>query len=254
MGNRLEEKTAIVTGAGQGVGRGIALAFAREGARVAVVDANHETGSKTAEELRAFGVESLFVACDVADRASVDAAVAAVVTELGGIDILVNNAQRAPASPVALVDHTDEIIDLCFDSGYRGTFHFMQAAYPYLKMNGGRIINIGSGAGVDGLAGQAAYASAKEAIRALSRCAAREWGADGINVNVLCPLASSPGVAKLIELAPEMEQRLTKGNPIARVGDCETDIGPVAVFLASDDSRYVTGQTIPADGGGVMVR
>jgi NAD(P)-dependent dehydrogenase (short-subunit alcohol dehydrogenase family) len=116
------------------------------------------------------------------------------------------------------------------------------------------VINIGSGAGLEGLAGHAAYGAAKEAIRALSRTAAREWGPDGINVNVICPLANSPGVAKLLEQAPEMEKRITAGNPIARIGDCEADIGPVAVFLASDAARYVTGQTLPADGGGVMVR
>jgi NAD(P)-dependent dehydrogenase (short-subunit alcohol dehydrogenase family) len=190
----------------------------------------------------------------VTSRSSVDAVILAAVDAFGGIDVLVNNAQRAPAAPLPLMEHTEETLDLCFDTGFRGTFHFMQACYPHLKQRRGRVINVGSGAGINGMAGQAAYGAAKEAIRALSKTAAREWGPDGINVNVICPLAKSPGVEKLLELAPEMEKRMTAGNPITRIGDCEADIGPVAVFLASDDARYVTGHTIPADGGGAILR
>jgi len=194
------------------------------------------------------------VGCDVTSRASIDAAVDRTIEVFGQLDILVNNAQRAPLSPTPVMEHTDEIIDLCFDTGFRGSFRFMQAAYPHLKASRGRVINIASGAGLDGLAGQSAYGAAKEAIRALSKSAAREWGRDGINVNIICPLANSPGVATLLELAPEMEKRMTANQPLGRIGDCEEDIGPVAVFLASDDSRYVTGHTLPADGGNSMVR
>jgi NAD(P)-dependent dehydrogenase (short-subunit alcohol dehydrogenase family) len=153
-----------------------------------------------------------------------------------------------------LLEHTDEIIDLCFDTGFRGTIYFMQACHPHLKDRGGRIINLASGAGLNGMWGQAAYGATKEAIRALSKTAAREWGADGINVNILCPLAKSPGVEAMLQQRPELEAQMTQGNPIRRIGDCERDIGPVALFLASEDSRYVTGQTLPADGGGVMIR
>jgi NAD(P)-dependent dehydrogenase (short-subunit alcohol dehydrogenase family) len=254
MSGRLEGRVAIVTGAGQGVGRGIALAFAREGARVVVAEFDAARGSAVAAEIEALGRPALSVQCDVTSRSSVDAAVAAAVEAFGGIDVLVNNAQRAPAAPLPLMEHTEETLDLCFDTGFRGTFHFMQACYPHLVQSGGRVINVGSGAGIDGIAGQAAYGAAKEAIRALSKTAAREWGPDGINVNVICPLAKSPGVEKLLELAPEMEKRMTAGNPIARIGDCETAIGPVAVFLASDDARYVTGHTLPADGGSSILR
>jgi NAD(P)-dependent dehydrogenase (short-subunit alcohol dehydrogenase family) len=206
------------------------------------------------KEIEARGGRALFTRCDVSSRIDVNNAVDSALDTFGRLDILVNNAQRAPLSPVLLLEHTDEIIDLCFNSGFRGTFYFMQACYPYLKVRGGRIINVGSGAGLDGMAGQAAYGACKEAIRALSKTAAREWGADGINVNVICPLAKSPGVAAFLKNAPHMEAKMTAGNPIARIGECEADIGPVAVFLSSDDSRYVTGQTLPVDGGSVLIR
>ncbi|MCH7867819.1 MAG: SDR family oxidoreductase [Myxococcales bacterium] len=254
MGERLKDKVAIVTGAGQGVGRGIARAFAVEGAKCVIADFNEETGRQVVKELEELGRDAIFVACDVTKRESVDAAVLRAIDHFGSLDILVNNAQRAPYKPTPILEHTDEIVDLCFDTGFRGTLYFMQAAYPHLKKSGGRIINIGSASGLEGRAGLAAYGAAKEAIRALSKTAAHEWGRDGINVNIICPLANSPGVAAMIEHNPDFETQVTAGQPIGRIGDCENDIGPVAVFLASDDSRYVTGHTIPADGGAYMIR
>jgi NAD(P)-dependent dehydrogenase (short-subunit alcohol dehydrogenase family) len=251
---RLEGKTAVVTGGGQGVGRGIALAFARAGASVAIIDVNRDAAVQVCAEVEEIGSRAVFVRCDVRERTQVNAAVDEVVRVFGGVDILVNNAQQAPAAPVALMDHDDDLVDLCFNSGYRGTLYFMQAAYPHLKESQGKVINLGSAAGLDGMIGYAAYGATKEAIRALSKTAAREWGRDGINVNILCPLARSPGIEDFLREAPEMEKRLTAGHPIARIGDCETDIGPVAVFLASEDARYLTGMTVPADGGALMIR
>jgi NAD(P)-dependent dehydrogenase (short-subunit alcohol dehydrogenase family) len=254
VSQRLDRKVAIVTGSGQGVGRGIVLAFAAEGAHCVVADFNEETGQQVVREAEALGAKASFVQCDVTNRASVDATVAHAVDTFGGVDVLVNNAQRAPYQPTPLLDHTDEIVDLCFDTGFRGTFYFMQAAYPHLKESKGCIINIGSASGLEGSRGMGAYGAAKEAIRAISKTAAREWGRDGINVNILCPLANSPGVGKLIEADPEFEKRVTSSQPIGRIGDCVDDIGPVAVFLASEDSRYVTGHTLLADGGSYIVR
>lgn len=254
VSDRLEGKVALITGAGQGVGRGIALAFAKEGARCVIADFNEETGAQVVGEVEALGTKASYVNCDVTRRESVDAAVAHAVEIFGALDILVNNAQRAPFKPTPILEHTDEIVDLCFDTGFRGTFYFMQAAYPHLKESRGRIINIGSASGLEGSTGMGAYGAAKEAIRSLSKTAAREWGRDGINVNILCPLANSPGVATLMENSPNFEARVTATQPIGRIGDCETDIGPVAVFLASEDSRYVTGHTLPADGGSYMIR
>lgn len=254
MTARLEGRVAIVTGAGQGVGRGIAMAMARNGARCVIADVSEESGEKVRAEIKAIGAEAIFVPCDVTRREHAQTTVERCLEAFGQLDILVNNAQRAPIRPTPLMDHTDEIVDLCFDTGFRGTLYFMQAAYPHMRENGGRIINLGSGAGLEGMAGQGAYGATKEAIRALSKTAAREWGPEGINVNILCPLAKSPGVAAMLEQAPEMEKRMTLGHPIARIGECEEDIGGVAVFLASEDARYVTGQTLPADGGGCMIR
>ncbi|MGE4606200.1 MAG: SDR family oxidoreductase [Myxococcota bacterium] len=254
MSRRLEGKVGIVTGAGQGVGRGIALAFARESALVVIAERNEETGIAVAAEAEAAGTRALYVSCDVTQRSSIDAAVARTVEVFGGIDILVNNAQVSNPAPVPLMEHDDELIDLCFNSGYRATLHFMQACYPHLRDRQGRVINLGSNAGLDGMSGQAAYGANKEAIRALSKTAAREWGPDGINVNILCPFARSPGVATFLEKMPKMEKRLVAGQPLGRIGDCELDIGPVAVFLASNDARFVTGLTLPADGGATMIR
>ncbi|MAI81097.1 MAG: oxidoreductase [Deltaproteobacteria bacterium] len=254
MTARLKDKVAIITGAGQGVGRGIALAMARNGAHCLIADTNEQNGEAVRDEIRTLGGESIFVTCDVTQRSDAKATVARCVEAFGRLDILVNNAQRAPLRPTPLMDHTDEIVDLCFDTGFRGTLYFMQAAYSHLRERGGRIINIGSGAGLDGLAGQGAYGATKEAIRALSKTAAREWGREGINVNILCPLAKSPGVAALLEQAPEMERKMTAGQPLGRIGECEEDIGGVAVFLASEEARYITGHTLPADGGSSVLR
>lgn len=230
------------------------MAMARNGARCVIADVSEESGEKVKTEIEGLGAEAIFVSCDVTRREHAQATVERCLQTFGQLDILVNNAQRAPIRPTPLMDHTDEIVDLCFDTGFRGTLYFMQAAYPHMRENGGKIINLGSGAGLEGMAGQGAYGAAKEAIRALSKTAAREWGPEGINVNILCPLAKSPGVAAMLEQAPEMEKRMTLGHPIARIGECEEDIGGVAVFLASEDARYVTGQTLLADGGGCMIR
>jgi NAD(P)-dependent dehydrogenase (short-subunit alcohol dehydrogenase family) len=254
MAQICEGRVVIVTGAGRGVGRGIARALARAGASVAVAEIDSATGAATVAELAELGRPGLLVECDVTQRSSVDSAVSTALDAFGRLDILVNNAQRAPQTPVPLIEHTDEIVDMCFDSGFRGTLYCMQACYPALRRRGGRIINLGSDAGLDGMAGQAAYGATKEAIRALSKTAAREWGADGITVNVICPFAKSPALEEFLASAPEMEARLTAHHPIRRIGDCEHDIAPAVVFLASEGARYVTGQTLPVNGGGLMIR
>ena len=178
---RLDGKVAIVTGAGQGIGLGIALALASEGANISIAELEGERAQRAAEEVRQRGVTVSAVICDVRDRAQVDAAVAQTVAELGGIDIVVNNA-IATGSDAALaasggqrpfIETTEDLMRLQWESGPLGTFHVMQACYPHLRGRETSIVNVASRAGTDGIAGYTAYAAAKEAIRALSRVASR---------------------------------------------------------------------------------
>jgi NAD(P)-dependent dehydrogenase (short-subunit alcohol dehydrogenase family) len=245
---KLDGEVAIVTGAGQGVGRGIALALAKEGAKVVVAGRTAAKCTGTADEIKSFGGTAMSLACNTARREDVDAVVAETIRVFGTVDILVNNATESRAG-VLLVDTTDDDIARAFGSGLLGTLYFMQACFPHLKRRGGKVINMGSSAGIEGLAGQTAYAVAKEGIRALTRVGAREWGQYGVSVNVVCPFANSPGVQQWAEAFPEgMKQQLTK-VAMGRVGDCEMDIGRAVVFLASSDADYITGQTIMVDGG-----
>lgn len=133
--------------------------------------------------------------------------------------------------------------------GTNGAFYFMQAAFEQLKANRGRVINIGSVAGIRGDAGFCAYAMAKDATRALSRVAAREWGAFGITVNVVCPYSDSPGIDYMLENNPDHIDMLTAETALKRLGSSERDVGRTVVFLASEDGGYITGQTINVDGG-----
>lgn len=247
---KLDGKIAIVTGAGQGVGRGIALALAKEGAAVAVTEMNPDTCLKTTNEIKAAGNRALSITCDVRRRKQVQAAVAATVKEFGTVHILVNNAQ-AMRNQVLLEDTTDEDMALALESGLLGTFYFMQTCLPYFKEHGGKVINLASAAGLNGSAGWTAYAAAKEGIRALTKVAAHEWGQYKINVNVICPLAHSPNWDKVGQSALQ----LTLGTvPLRRLGDSEVDIGPAVVFLASSDSDYITGHTMMVDGGQTILR
>lgn len=246
---RLAGKTALVTGAGQGIGRGIALAMAAEGAAVAVVELDERSGSRTAAEIEKLGGRALAVRCDVRVRAEVQAAVAAVVAEFGALDVLVNNACAA-ATDVPLVDVSDDDMALAWQSGVLGSLYLMQSCHPHLRGRKSSVLNVGSIAGVQGMAGCAAYGPAKEAIRSLTKVAAREWGPEGIRVNCLCPNADSPARRRWREEHPEIAAGAEIENiPLGRVGDCERDIGGAAVFLATAEARYITGHTLMVDGG-----
>ena len=248
-GQRLAGKVAVVTGAGQGVGRGIALALAKEGASVAVLGRTLAKCEKVAAELEALGVEALALTCEVGDRAQVDEALATVVEHFGGLDALVNNAQSSHQA--LLADVTDEDVEECWRSGALGTLYAMQAALPHLKTRGGgTIINFGSSAAMDGAVTFGAYAMAKEAIRGLSRVAAREWGRYGIRVNVVVPNAMSPGSERFRDEHPERFAKMEAALPLGRVGDPELDIGRAVVALVSEDLSYLTGETLRLTGGG----
>ncbi|WP_280457245.1 MULTISPECIES: SDR family NAD(P)-dependent oxidoreductase [Nocardia] len=248
MSTRLEGKVALVTGAGQGIGRGTCLALAREGARVAVAGRTESKCIAVAEEIRAFGGTAIALRCDITARSDVEDAVAGTVAAFGGLTTLVNNAQSLTDGPLEFVTEND--IGLCWESGALGTFRMMQAAFPHLRASGDScIVNFGSATALRGDAGFGAYAMAKEAIRGLSRVAATEWGRYGIRVNVVVPYALSPATAQFHAADPEGAARRLQAVPLGRVGDPELDIGRAVVGLASSDLRYMSGQTLMLTGG-----
>lgn len=248
---RLKGKVGIITGSASGIGKGMALAMAKEGAHIAIVDVNEEKGKETLAELNQYTEGLLFIK-DITNKENVYEIVSEVVKKYGKLDILVNNAHVSRQAP--FMETTEEHFDLSFGTGFYPTYHFMQAAYPELKKSEGKIINFASGAGLEGQVTQTSYAAAKEAIRAISRVAANEWGPEGINVNLISPIALTPGVEQWRENAPELYEAMLNKIPLRRLGDPEQDIGQVAVFLASDDANYITGQTIMVDGGSIKLR
>ena len=248
MTGRLDGRVALVTGAGQGIGRGTALALAKEGAKVALVGRTLSKCEAVAAEIADLGGTAVAIACDVGVREQVDAAVDAAVRAFGGIDILVNNAQSSVQAK--LEDTTDEDIELAWRTGALATFYAMQAALPHLKASGrGSIVNFGSSTAIEGNVAFGAYAMAKEAIRGLSRVASREWGRFGIRVNVIVPNALSPSSQDFREAHPERFARMEARVPLGRVGDPEADIGRAVVALAADDLTYLSGQTLMLTGG-----
>jgi NAD(P)-dependent dehydrogenase (short-subunit alcohol dehydrogenase family) len=257
---KLDGKVTVITGAGRGIGRVIALAYAAEGASVVVTSRTASTVDSVVDEITAAGGTAIGLAVDVADRAAVEQMVAAAVGRFGGIDVLVNNAQafgtaeRPEGSPgyIALEDFPEEVWDFTYQSGLKGTLYGMQAAFPHLRERQGKVINFGSGNGIASMKGTAAYNATKEAIRSLTRTAAAEWGKHGICVNVIIPTMTTDSALAFFEARPGIEDKLAAQIPLRRFGDVERDIAPVAVFLASADSDYITGQTIHVDGGQIM--
>ncbi len=246
---RLAGKVAIVTGAGQGIGRAVALRFAAEGARVAVAELKPHRCERTANEIAAGGGEALAVPTDVGARAQVEAMVAAVVARWGGVDVLVNNAHGF-GPRVALEAIPDEQFDRSWRTGVKGTWWAMCAVRPHMAARGaGRIVNFGSLAFDEGHRGLGDYAAAKGGITGLTRVAAREWGPLGITVNVVYPAALSKRGQDYIARDPEGFRRAMAERPIGRLGDPDADIAPVVLFLASDESRFLTGHVLYVDGG-----
>lgn len=246
---RLAGRRALVTGGGDGIGRGIALRFAREGASVIVADIDERSGRDCAEQIAAQtaaqGGNGRFVHADMSDKASV----LALMAQAGAVDILVNNAWRG--SPIARVEaKTDAQFEAAFTLGPLACRWTMLAALPHMKaQRWGRVINLASLNGVNAHIGSADYNVAKEGLRALTRTAAREWAPWGICCNVICPAALSAAARRVAAQQPGMLERIAAANPMGRMGEPETDIGGVAVFLASDDCAYLTGNTLFVDGG-----
>ncbi|MFE3293564.1 SDR family NAD(P)-dependent oxidoreductase [Rhodococcus sp. NPDC059234] len=246
---RLADKVAIVTGGAGGIGRGIVRAFTKEGAKVLFVDINDDAGNALEDELDGAG---RFLGADISKEDNAAAIVDAAVEAFGKVDVLVNNAHASRQAP--LLETTQAMLDLSFGTGFYPTFWLMKAAHAQLAVNQGSVINFASGAGIEGQVNQGSYAAAKEAIRAISRVAANEWAPDNINVNIISPLALTEGVEAYVKANPGVEDALLAKTPLHRFGDPESDIGRVAVFLASEDAAYMTGQTLMVDGGSIKLR
>ncbi|MFK8049787.1 MAG: SDR family NAD(P)-dependent oxidoreductase [Halioglobus sp.] len=245
--SKLLGKTALVTGAGQGVGQGIAFALAKEGAKVAVTGRTLEKLEHTCKEIHERGGEALPVLCNVKDLKSLENSVQQTVETFGGLSILVNNAQEVPNGN--LLNVTDEMFEAGWQSGPQATMRLMKLCYPHLKGDGS-IINLASSATKRwDMTGYGAYAAVKDAIRQLTRAAACEWGEDNIRTNVILPHAKSPGLEWWMKNNPREAEEFLGGIPMRRVGDCEEDVGRFVAMLCTDDARYVNGQSIGLDGG-----
>ncbi len=245
MSGALAGRVALVTGAGAGIGAGIARRFADEGARVVVAEFDATAGASVADE-----IGGLFVPTDVSKRDQVENAVAATLSEYGSIDVLVNNAWGGGALG-RVENKTDDELAHGLAVGYYGPFWAMRAAFAHMKERGwGRVINMCSLNGVNAHVGTLEYNAAKEALRTLTRTAAREWAPTGVTVNAICPAAKSQAFLAVAAQHPEIAAIADAANPMGRMGDPYDDIAPVAVFLASEGSRYLTGNTLFADGGG----
>ena len=247
--SELSGKVAVVTGAGQGVGQGIALALASAGAKLALFGRTESKLEDTAATIRERGTQALVVAGDVCCAEDLERLVDTTRESFGGIDILVNNAQQVPNGPLHKV--SDEAYLRGFESGPLAVLRLMKLVHPSMvERGGGTILNLVSSAGVRwDMAGYGAYGSVKQAIRPLTRAAASEWGPENIRVLSIAPHAKSPGLKWWMENNPEEAEAFFKTIPLRRIGECEDDIGRAVVALCSSDLSYLTGATIPLDGG-----
>jgi 2-hydroxycyclohexanecarboxyl-CoA dehydrogenase len=257
---RLQGKVAIVTSAGRGIGNGIATLFAAEGAKVLVASLGEEECRLATEKIVGDGGSATAVPTNVGVKSDVEAMVRGALDTYGQLDILVNVAQAfgtrdqptGQPVPTPVQDYSDNEIDWTLATGFYGSLWAMQAAFPHLRGRDGRVINFASIYGQICTTGTLAYNITKEAIRALTRTAAREWAQEGITVNALLPAARTDAAANIEKDNPDAYTAAVNMIPMGRLGDPATDIAPAALFLASPDSRYVTGQTLAVDGGMLM--
>ena len=248
----LDQKTAIVTGGGIGVGRGIALALAGEGAAVVLAGRTEATLDATRRDIEARGGRAAVSVCDITRPADVDACIALTVDTFGGIDILVNNAALVPHGTILGI--AEATVDAAWQTGPLATMRLMRRCHRHLS-GGGVIVNVSSGASkAAAVPNRAAYAMVKAALDALGRAAAMEWAANDIRVNSIMPFALTDAVSSFIENEPEQANAVIAQVPLGRIGDPELDIGRAVVFLAGPDSAYLTGATLPLDGGLAYLR
>lgn len=253
---KLDGKVCILTGAASGLGRPEALLLAEEGARgIAICDIQEEKLMETKRLCEEAGAEVIAIPMDVRDVSKLQELVDATVEKWGTIDVLVNNVHCTTLLP--FLDQKAETMQREFEISYFSTWHLMQMCYPYLKDKpgaGASIINFGSRWGQESPCLSSTYSPVKEAVRALSRTVAREWGVHNIRVNCICPGGFTDNAQNDMHLElPEMQEyamNAFKDNCFHRLGDPHDDVAPIVVFLASDESHWLSGQTINADGGG----
>ncbi len=244
----LADKIAVVTGAGRGIGRAVALAYAKMGADVVCVSRTEENSAKVAAEVEAIGRRAWAVAVDVSDTAAVDAAAKGILESTGRVNILVNNAGVTRDN--LLMRMSEEEWDTVIDTNLKGAFNFTKAlTRPFIKQRSGRIINIASVIGLIGNAGQSNYAASKAALIGFTKSIAKELATRGITVNAIAPgFIETDMTAALSE---KMREGILGNVPLGRFGSPD-DIAHAAVFLAMEPSGYITGQVLTVDGGMVM--
>jgi 3-oxoacyl-[acyl-carrier protein] reductase len=246
--NQLENQIAVVTGAGRGIGRAIALKFAAEGADVVVVSRTVENSGKVAAEIRALGRKAWAVAVDVADSAAVNAAAEKIIADCGKVDILVNNAGVTRDGLMMRMSEVDW--DLVLNTNLKGAFLFTKAFFrTFAKQRAGRIINISSVIGLIGNAGQSNYAASKAGLIGLTQSTARELGGRGVTANAIAPGFIETDMTSALN--EELKANILRQIPLGRFGAAE-DIANAALYLAAASGRYVTGQVLTVDGGMVM--
>ncbi|MFD3684189.1 SDR family NAD(P)-dependent oxidoreductase [Nocardiopsis sp. NPDC058631] len=255
---KLDGKVVLLTGASSGLGKQQAIRMAAEGAKLAICARTESKLSETAKICEEHGAEVLAMPVDIMDYDALSAFVAAAAERFGTIDVLVNNAHTITV-PAPFLEKSIEDLDLEMRSSVYAYWHLMKLCFPFMRDRSGpgtSVINFASEAAVMGDALYAPYAASKEAVRGLSRVVAREWGKYNIRVNTLCPNGMTDNISGGIDwMEPATREHIEKSfvnNPFGRVGDPYEDVAPVAVFLASDDSRWITGQNIHADGGGLI--
>ncbi|MDR7157266.1 NAD(P)-dependent dehydrogenase (short-subunit alcohol dehydrogenase family) [Sphingobium xenophagum] len=249
MMGRLENRVAVVTGATQGIGKGIALRLASEGASIVFCSRNSELSEDVLAQIAARGAKGAYVQADLTQKEQAEHLISEAVARFGKLDILVNNAQsRTPPAPIT--ERDDEDFRGLYEGGVMGSLWTMKAAFPHMRdAGGGRIVNFSSFSVSVGMPNKSDYNVAKAGIAALTRTAAQEWGRYGITVNAVCPAGANEAIQAFLDSNPEASSAITGEIPLGRLGDCENDIGAAVAGLVCDDTGFVTGHVLMLDGG-----